>query len=86
MGLFSFTGGLILWYRGSVEKRYAAERDFKHLQRNYEQLCSGLVDLDEKVDEKTAHLLTHFLEIKGLLFAVLGERTAGGSVRGNKEG
>jgi hypothetical protein len=81
MGLSSFIGGMVLWYRGSVEKRYAAERDFAHLRRNYEQLCQELMELEEKIDTKSGTLLTQFLEIKALLYAVLGERTSGGSMK-----
>lgn len=51
IGLTSFVGGGILWYKGSVEKRYAAERDFRHLQRNYEQLAHSILELDKDFDE-----------------------------------
>ena len=52
ISIASFLGGLIMWYRGSVEKRYAAERDFNHLKRNYEQLAASLATLMQAEDER----------------------------------
>ena len=52
ISIASFLGGLIMWYRGSVEKRYAAERDFNHLKRNYEQLAASLAALMQAEDER----------------------------------
>lgn len=52
ISICSFFGGLIMWYRGSVEKRYAAERDFNHLKRNYEQLAASLASLMQMEDER----------------------------------
>lgn len=50
MGIISFLGGLILWYRGSVEKSYAAQRDFGHLKNNYQSLATAIDQLSEQVD------------------------------------
>ena len=52
ISISSFFGGLIMWYRGSVEKRYAAERDFNHLKRNYEQLTAHLTTLMQEEDNR----------------------------------
>ena len=52
ISISSLFGGLILWYRGSVEKRYAAERDFNHLKRNYEQLTANLTTLRQQEDDR----------------------------------
>lgn len=84
MGVLSFLGGLVFWYRGAVEKRYAASRDFEHLRRNYEQLSSGVDQLHERVDERSEQMMLQVLEIKGMLYAFLGERTAGGSITTRK--
>lgn len=81
MGLTSFIGGLVLWYRGAVEKRFAAERDFQHLKRNQEQLAGYLKELDDSMEERSQVLMQQFLEIKGMLYGILGERTSGGSIR-----
>jgi hypothetical protein len=58
MGVSSFIGGIILWYKGSVEKSYAAQRDFGHLKRNYENLSNAINILIEQVEvvEKDAAL------------------------------
>lgn len=49
-GLTSLIGGVILWYKSAITKQYAAERDFKHLQRNLEQISGVLTDVCETVD------------------------------------
>lgn len=50
LGLFSFLGGVVLWYKGSVEKRYAAERDFNHLRRNQEQMGGALATICKDIE------------------------------------
>lgn len=49
LGLLGFLSGLILWYRGAIEKRYAAERDFGHLKRNQEQMAQALGIIDDEL-------------------------------------
>lgn len=51
IGVSGFLGGLLLWYRGAIEKRYAADRDFAHLRRNQEQLLQNLAVLSDEIDE-----------------------------------
>lgn len=51
LGLGGFASGVILWYKGSVEKRYAAERDFNHIRNNLQQYGEGLSDIAEQIDE-----------------------------------
>jgi hypothetical protein len=48
-GLTGFASGLVLWYRSSVQKSYAAERDFGHLRNNYKQLADSLTELNDLV-------------------------------------
>lgn len=50
LGLVSLLSGIILWYRGALQKQYAAERDFAHLRRNQEQLLTALNDLSKDID------------------------------------
>lgn len=50
LGLTSLVSGLFLWYRSAVTKQYAAERDFQHLKRNYEQNSEVLAELAENID------------------------------------
>lgn len=49
LGLLGFLSGLVLWYKGAIEKRYAAERDFGHLKRNQEQMAQALGIIDEEL-------------------------------------
>lgn len=63
-GLISFCGGLVLWYKGSVEKRYAAQRDFGHLKRNYEQLTIGITDLTEEQEKSIREVLEEIRELQ----------------------
>lgn len=51
LGLCTFIGGVVAWYRGSVEKDYAARRDFNHLQRNYENISNVLASGDEELEK-----------------------------------
>jgi chromosome segregation ATPase len=51
IGLLSFLSGGILWYRGSIEKRYAAERDFQHLKKNQEGIAVLLTQMDDSLDD-----------------------------------
>ena len=43
--------GAIAWYSSKVKKEYAAERDFKHLKRNYEQLAVNVENLWRLMDD-----------------------------------
>lgn len=63
IGILTSMAGFLAWYGTSVKKAYAAERDFNHLRRNYEQLAenqthilSELNDIQENVDECVMHL------------------------------
>ena len=80
IGLFSFLSGAALWYKGSIEKKYAAERDFAHLRRNQEQIASGIVAVNDEIDERFHAMNLELVQIKALLMAVLaksGDGTSG---------
>lgn len=51
LGVVSSIGGFLLYYNGSVRKRYAAERDFNHLLRNQENIVQLLKLLDDSLDD-----------------------------------
>jgi hypothetical protein len=51
LGLVSFFGGGLMWYRGSVVKSYAANRAFEHLRRNQEQMGQAIAGIDKAVEE-----------------------------------
>lgn len=50
LGITSLVSGIFLWHRSSVTKNYAAERDFQHLKRNYEQNSEVLGEVAENVE------------------------------------
>lgn len=41
LGILTSFAGFLAWYTSGVKKSYAAERDFNHLRRNYEQLAQN---------------------------------------------
>ncbi|NJL42040.1 MAG: hypothetical protein HC833_21820 [Leptolyngbyaceae cyanobacterium RM1_406_9] len=47
-------------------KAYAAERDFQHIKRNYEQALEAMKELQHDVDENTRTLI----EVKALVLAI----------------
>lgn len=51
LGLLTALGGFVAYFRSSVQKKYAAERDFQHLRRNQEQLMQMLVQVDDTLNE-----------------------------------
>ena len=67
MGLGSFLSGILFWYKGSIEKRYAAQRDFGHLKRNYEQLSEGVGQLGEEMDRRLDSIDKRLQEISMIL-------------------
>lgn len=67
--------GAIAWYSSKVKKEYAAERDFKHLKRNYEQLAVNVENLwrlmddsfrehEEKLSDQHNQILRELAELK----------------------
>lgn len=64
IALASFVGGVIAsaitclkWYGNSQKKAYAAERDFQHLRRNYEQLAEAIKQVDHEVEQININLV-----------------------------
>lgn len=70
-GLVGFIGGAVTWYAGAVRKRYAAERDFDHLKRNYRQMAENqkaiLKELDDRFDRTDQELIKLVMLINTLL-------------------
>lgn len=52
LSLFTGIVGAIAWNNSRVKKSYAAERDFNHLKRNYEQMTENLKELWRQNDER----------------------------------
>lgn len=70
-------------YRSSIRKSYAAERDFKHLQHDYEALSKNIeflaknferdfADIRKENDQQSDRIIENQIEIKALLLANLG--------------
>lgn len=49
--MFQSSGGGLAWYASSVRKGFAAERDFAHIKRNYEQAQEAMKVLQEDNDK-----------------------------------
>ncbi|NEP17819.1 MAG: hypothetical protein F6J97_13090 [Leptolyngbya sp. SIO4C1] len=72
-GLVASFGGAITWWRAAVRKQYAAERDFNHLKRNYEQMSANIAALVKDSDGRFDHIDLELVEIKAILSAHLGQ-------------
>lgn len=77
LGIGSSLIGLITWYSNSEKKRYAAERDFNHLKRNYEQLTLNLKMVAEEIDDFHNKVMQELVEIKALAYRQLTDRNKG---------
>lgn len=62
---------IVTWYSATVQKRYASQRDFEHLKRNYQQLADNqaqiIKELDSRFDEATLDLR----DIKNMLNVIM---------------
>lgn len=62
---------VISWYSASVQKRYASQRDFEHLKRNYQQLSEGLTELTKEVDKRFDENTLDMRDLKNVANAIL---------------
>lgn len=69
MGITSLIGGFLLWHRGSVEKRYAAERDFNHIRNGMSTLTGNLAHEAEEVEKSFVEIRLELKELKALSLA-----------------
>lgn len=83
IGILTFIGGLIAWYRGAVQKEYASQRDWEHVKNNQKQLVENLNFIFKEVDEKFDKIIEYqdnrfdkidsqLIEVKSMFFASLG--------------
>ena len=63
-GLVPYFIGLVTWYGGSREKKYAAQRDFEHLKNNQKEISNGIAYLGRDIDDYFEVLNRDILEIK----------------------
>ena len=59
----------VFWFRSSVRKSYAAERDFSCLKRSYESLSTNVAHYYQMQDEKLDRLLAEVVRLQGTISA-----------------
>lgn len=83
IGIFTFAGGLIAWYRGAVQKEYASQRDWEHVKNNQKQLTNNLDFIFKEIDQKLDKIIDEHdkrfdkidvnqIELKSMFYASLG--------------
>ena len=84
MGLVATISGAIAWYRSTVRKQYASERDFNHIRNSIAQLAQAIADQDKFTEEQLSRLNSRIdtlnstlTEIKVYLLAKMGDNTIG---------
>ncbi|AFZ32218.1 hypothetical protein Glo7428_3758 [Gloeocapsa sp. PCC 7428] len=71
IGAVTFLGGVLAWYRSSVETNYAQKREFNHLRNNQEQLSENLKFIAKEMDSRFDGVQSQLLELKGMFYASL---------------
>lgn len=71
LSAITFIAAAITWYRGAIQKSYAAERDFGHLKRSIDQLSSNMADGLRENDHRLELIERDLLEIKAALNVLL---------------
>lgn len=83
IGILTFVGGLIAWYKGTVQKEYASQRDWEHVKNNQKQLVENLNFIFKEIDEKLDKIIEEHdkrfdridgqqIETKSMFYASLG--------------
>lgn len=67
LGILGVVCGGLLYYTASRVKTYAAQRDFEHLKRNYEQLSKNIEYFVREQDRNFDRVVDILQEIKILL-------------------
>lgn len=52
IGIGGATAAIFAKWRASIEKGYAAQRDFQHLRRNQEQIVQGIDQIAKDIDAR----------------------------------
>jgi hypothetical protein len=71
LGLTGAGFGIFARWKASVEKGYAAQRDFAHLQRNFDQLVRNLELLTKEQDARFDRLDNGQSELRATLITLL---------------
>jgi len=61
----------ISWYNSTVRKQYAAQRDFEHLKRNYQQLADNQAQILKEMDSRFDMATLDLRDIKGLITSIV---------------
>lgn len=83
IGVITFVGGLIAWYKGAVQKEYASQRDWEHVKVNQKQLVENLNFIFKEIDQRFDKIIddqdkrfdkvdSQLIEIKSMFYASLG--------------
>ena len=62
--------GVGRWYDSAQRKKFASEREFEHLKRDYQTLSKALAHVDERQEE----LFAYVVEMRGALSVVLKQQ------------
>jgi len=63
--------GILFWYKATVEKRYASERDFQHVKNSISTLISNLAHSHEMQEAQIRRVEAELMQVKVLLTAIL---------------
>lgn len=70
LGVVTFVGGLLAWYRASVEKSYAAQRDFGHVRRSLDSLSTNMNSMKDWEDARFDGINDKLNRIEAMLSGV----------------
>lgn len=69
IGILTFVGGIVAWYRSAIEKQYAQVRDWNHVKNHQQQLIQNLDFFLKEQDRRFDHLDQQLTEIKGMIYS-----------------
>lgn len=71
IGIGGAAAAVFARWRASIEKGYAAQRDFQHLRRNQEQISQGIAQIDKDLDARLDRLDLGINRIESMLHTLL---------------
>ena len=71
IGLGGAAAAIYARWKSSIEKGYAAQRDFQHLKRNQENISLGIAQIDKDIDDRLDRLDLAVNRIENMLHALL---------------
>lgn len=83
IGIITFIGGVIAWYRVAIQKEYARQRDWEHIKNNQKQLVENINFIFKEIDQNFERVFQEqdsrfdkvdiqLIEIKSMFYASLG--------------